>query len=233
MTASSPGHASHKGGRDSLFDAHHAPSRPLIDDCVHCGFCLPACPTYLLWGKETGSPRGRIHLMKLGLQGEVTMSDAFVSHFDSCLGCMACVTACPSGVQYDRLIDATRPQLERHGGRAFKERLFRRVLFEIFPYPNRLRALAGPLWLYQRSGLQRPDEGDRTAHAASGQVARDGRLAALHLPPCGALPAARAVARAGTEAAESGSVARVRPAHLLRRRERREPRACWPPRAAT
>ena len=155
MTASPPGHASHTGERDSLFDAHHAPSRPLIDDCVHCGFCLPACPTYLLWGKETDSPRGRIHLMKLGLQGEVTMNDAFVSHFDSCLGCMACVTACPSGVQYDRLIDAMRPQLERHGGRAFKERLFRRVLFEIFPYPNRLRALAGPLWLYQRSGLQR------------------------------------------------------------------------------
>ena len=139
----------------TIFDAHHPPSRELIDDCVHCGFCLPACPTYLLWGKEMDSPRGRIHLMRLGLQGEVAMSDPFVSHFDSCLGCMACLPACPSGVQYDKLIEATRPQIERHGRRSFPDRLFRRLLFELFPHPARLRLLAGPLWLYQRSGLQR------------------------------------------------------------------------------
>ena len=139
----------------SAFDAHHPPSQELIDDCVHCGFCLPACPTYLLWGKEMDSPRGRIHLMRLGMQGEVPMSESFVSHFDSCLGCMACVPACPSGVQYEKLIEATRPQIERHGRRSFSDRLFRRLLFELFPHPARLRWLAIPLWLYQRSGLQR------------------------------------------------------------------------------
>ena len=139
----------------SAFDAHHPPSQELIDDCVHCGFCLPACPTYLLWGKEMDSPRGRVHLMRLGMQGEVPMSESFVSHFDSCLGCMACVPACPSGVQYEKLIEATRPQIERHGRRSFSDRLFRRLLFELFPHPARLRLLATPLWLYQRSGLQR------------------------------------------------------------------------------
>ena len=84
----------------------------LIGDCVHCGFCLPTCPTYVLWGEEMDSPRGRIYLMKEGLEGE-PMTDSMVSHWDACLGCMACVTACPSGVQYDTLIEQTRAQVER------------------------------------------------------------------------------------------------------------------------
>ena len=78
------------------FDEHHPPDAALIGDCVHCGFCLPTCPTYVLWGEEMDSPRGRIHLMKQGLEGE-PMSDSMVQHWDRCLGCMACVTACPSG----------------------------------------------------------------------------------------------------------------------------------------
>src|SRR6266511_3179169 len=77
--------------RVPAFDLHHPPDQGLIDDCVHCGFCLPTCPTYLLWGEEMDSPRGRIYLMEIGLQGE-TMNDQMVSHFDRCLGCMACVT---------------------------------------------------------------------------------------------------------------------------------------------
>jgi glycolate dehydrogenase iron-sulfur subunit len=137
-----------------LFDDHHPPSRELVDDCVHCGFCLPACPTYLLWGQEADSPRGRIYLMRAGLEGRAEWNDSYQRHFDTCLGCMACVTACPSGVQYDRLIEATRPQLERHATRTLADRLFRRLIFEIFPHPARLRALAWPLWLYQKSGLQ-------------------------------------------------------------------------------
>jgi glycolate oxidase iron-sulfur subunit len=137
-----------------LFDDHHPPSRELVDDCVHCGFCLPACPTYLLWGLEADSPRGRIYLMRAGLEGRAVWNDSYQRHFDTCLGCMACVTACPSGVQYDRLIEATRPQLERHGTRSFGDRLFRRLIFEVFPHPARLRALAWPLWLYQKSGLR-------------------------------------------------------------------------------
>ena len=94
------------------FDDHRPPDAALVGDCVHCGFCLPTCPTYVLWGEEMDSPRGRIYLMRRGLEGE-PMSEAMVGHFDACLGCMACVTACPSGVQYDKLIETTRAQVER------------------------------------------------------------------------------------------------------------------------
>ena len=78
------------------FDDHHPPEKDLIDDCVHCGFCLPTCPTYVLFGEEMDSPRGRIYLMNKGLDEE-PMNDEMVRHWDLCLGCMACVTACPSG----------------------------------------------------------------------------------------------------------------------------------------
>src|SRR5437879_5869517 len=138
-----------------IFDSHRPPSRDLADDCVHCGFCLPSCPTYVLWGQEADSPRGRIYLMKAGLDCRAEWNDAYQRHFDTCLGCMACLTACPSGVKYDRLIEATRPQVERHGERSTGDRLFREVIFSVFPHPDRLRALAAPLRLYQQTGLQR------------------------------------------------------------------------------
>ncbi|MCW2791093.1 MAG: hypothetical protein JWO76_191 [Nocardioides sp.] len=136
------------------FDEHHPPDAALIGDCVHCGFCLPTCPTYVLWGEEMDSPRGRIYLMKEGLEGE-PMSDAMVSHWDACLGCMACVTACPSGVQYDTLIEQTRAQVERNHERSPKDRALRGLIFAIFPHPKRLRLLRGPLRVMQRTGLDR------------------------------------------------------------------------------
>jgi glycolate oxidase iron-sulfur subunit len=136
------------------FDDHHPPSRELVDDCVHCGFCLPTCPTYLLWGEEMDSPRGRIYLMGNVLDG-APLSPTTVEHFDACLGCMACVTACPSGVQYDKLIEATRAQIERRHPRSRSDRLTRAAVFALFPYPRRLRALRGPLRAYQASGLSR------------------------------------------------------------------------------
>jgi glycolate oxidase iron-sulfur subunit len=139
----------------SIFDQHHPPERELIDDCVHCGFCLPTCPTYALWGEEMDSPRGRVYLMKLGAEGKAAMSSTYVEHFDRCLGCMACVTACPSGVQYEKLIETTRAQIDRKYPRSFADRLFRKLIFALFPYPRRLRAMALPLLLYQRSGLQK------------------------------------------------------------------------------
>ena len=138
-----------------IFDSHRPPSHALADDCVHCGFCLPTCPTYVLWGQEADSPRGRIYLMKAGLENRAEWDTAFQRHFDTCLGCMACVTACPSGVQYDRLLEATRPQVERHGRRSIGERLFRQLIFSLFPHADRLRAARLPLAIYQQSGLQR------------------------------------------------------------------------------
>src|SRR5688572_10529536 len=109
------------------FDDHHPPQGALIDKCVHCGFCLPSCPTYALWGEEMDSPRGRIYLMKAAVDGRTTVSDTFVRHFDACLGCMACVTACPSGVQYGPLIERTRAQIEQHHSRPVLERSFREL----------------------------------------------------------------------------------------------------------
>ena len=136
------------------FDAHHPPSSDLLADCVHCGFCLPPCPTYALWSRETDSPRGRIHLMKVAVEGKAAITPEYARHFDTCLGCMACVTACPSGVQYDKLIEAARPQIERQVERPLGDRLFRRMIFNLFPYPGRLRWIALKLWAYQRLGIQ-------------------------------------------------------------------------------
>ncbi|HEX3318702.1 MAG TPA: heterodisulfide reductase-related iron-sulfur binding cluster [Solirubrobacteraceae bacterium] len=114
--------------------------RDLIDDCVHCGFCLPTCPTYTLWNEEMDSPRGRIVLMGR-LEETDTVSDAMVTHFDRCLGCMACVTACPSGVQYDKLITTTRARVEEAGKRPRRERVLRKIVYGLFTHPERLKRL--------------------------------------------------------------------------------------------
>jgi glycolate oxidase iron-sulfur subunit len=156
----------------AAFDAHHPPDSKLIDTCVHCGFCLPSCPTYVLWGEEMDSPRGRIYLMKAGLEGRTPMTPAFVDHFDACLGCMACVTSCPSGVQYGPLVEATRAQIERRYPRSLADRLFRGALFALFPYPRRLRWALAPLAILQAvTRTHRPDrvairnDEPRTPHA--------------------------------------------------------------------
>ncbi len=100
------------------------------------------------------SPRGRIDLMKGLSEGSIALDDATVSHFDACLGCMACLTACPSGVQYDLLIEATRATIETTYARTPLDKLFRNLIFALFPYPQRLRLVALPLGLYAKSGLQ-------------------------------------------------------------------------------
>ena len=125
----------------SAFDAHHAPSNEIIEKCVHCGFCLPVCPTYVLWGQEMDSPRGRIYLMKMASEGTAEMNAKWVSHFDSCLGCMACMTACPSGVEYNKLIEPTRAQIERNIPRSFGEQLFRQMIFATVTSTDRAIAL--------------------------------------------------------------------------------------------
>ena len=138
---------------EARFDATQQ-LRDDLDDCVHCGFCLPTCPTYSLWGQEMDSPRGRIHLVEQAAHSGV-LPESTVGHLDACLGCMACVTACPSGVKYDRIIETARAQVETHHRRTRVERLLRASIFALFPYPRRLRAMRGPLRAYQRSGLQR------------------------------------------------------------------------------
>jgi Fe-S oxidoreductase len=145
--------------------------REVAKDCVHCGFCLPACPTYQLWGQEMDSPRGRIYLVNEILDG-ASLSATAAEHFDRCLGCMACMTACPSGVQYDQLIEAARVWTEEArsgpevrlpvsegtapaGKRPVRDRVARAAIFSLFPYPGRLRALTAPLRTAQRTGLDR------------------------------------------------------------------------------
>jgi glycolate oxidase iron-sulfur subunit len=121
-----------------------------IDDCVHCGFCLDSCPTYVLWAQEADSPRGRIVLIDKAIEDGGAISAEMASHFDSCLGCLACVTACPSGVRYDQLIERVRPAVERSQERPAAERALRLLLFETLPYPKRMRALAPLIGAAQR-----------------------------------------------------------------------------------
>jgi glycolate oxidase iron-sulfur subunit len=136
------------------------PPASLIDTCVHCGFCLPTCPTYLLWGEEMDSPRGRIYLMKAGVEGRAELTPPLVAHFDNCLGCLACVSACPSGVQYGPLIERTRAQIEQKYPRPAADRWFRRGLMALLPYPGRMRLALLPLAL--GGGLLRRVLGDNT-----------------------------------------------------------------------
>jgi glycolate oxidase iron-sulfur subunit len=122
--------------------------RELIGACTHCGFCLPTCPTYGPLGQmEADSPRGRIWLMKGLADGTMTANSAVVEHIDRCLGCMACVTACPSGVRYDLLIEQTREVVEEQYERPAGDWLLRTLVFAVFPHPRRLRvalAIAPP-----------------------------------------------------------------------------------------
>ena len=128
-------------------------AQELVDDCVHCGFCLPACPTYSLWGEEMDSPRGRIHLFDQVLSGS-PIEGAPAKHFDRCLSCMACVTACPSGVRYGEIIEMAREEVEQSGDRPLPERLARSAIFGLFPYPRRLRVARAALALSQSIGLR-------------------------------------------------------------------------------
>ena len=189
--------------------------RALASDCVHCGFCLPVCPTYQLWGEEMDSPRGRIHLMTQILDGaaagETMASEAAATHLDRCLGCMACVPACPSGVQYDRLIGAARGWSEEPPGgvapaplppRSLRARAARAAIFATFPYPARLRLLTRPLRAAQRTGVIRRIEKSRLAARFAPELVASMRVAPS--PPRGHRALARRVPAQGPRRAVVG-----------------------------
>jgi glycolate oxidase iron-sulfur subunit len=139
--------------RSSLgaFAAPDVPDLDALRGCVHCGICLPHCPTYRVLGEEMDSPRGRLYLMRAAAEGRLELSETFGRHLDLCLGCRACETACPSGVPFGSLLEATRAQFRR---RAPSDSPLARLLFALFPEPARLGAVLVPLRLYQRSGLR-------------------------------------------------------------------------------
>lgn len=131
---------------------------PVYEDyarCVHCGLCLNHCPTYRLWQLEADSPRGRIRQMILVNEGQLPLSSTFVDHIDKCLDCRSCETACPSGVEYGKLVEYARAQIETEYRRPWFSRVTRKLVFErLLPYPNRIATAARLLRFYQRSGLQ-------------------------------------------------------------------------------
>jgi len=140
----------------SFFTGPDAPAEEDLYKCVHCGFCLPACPTYLLTGLETESPRGRIALMKAVNEERIGITSAAFKHWDMCIQCRACEVACPSGVPYGRLIEATMSQVEAHRRRSLLARLASwLILRHILPYQRRLGLLTGALRTFQRIGLDR------------------------------------------------------------------------------
>jgi glycolate oxidase iron-sulfur subunit len=131
---------------------------PVYEDyarCVHCGLCLNACPTYRLWNLEADSPRGRIHQMIQVELNEQPITDSFVDHIDKCLDCRACETACPSGVEYGKLVEHARAHIERDYPRSWLTNVTRNFVFRhLLPAPHRIIDFARILRLYQRSGLQ-------------------------------------------------------------------------------
>ena len=158
-------------GISSLFSGPDAPSESDLYKCVHCGFCLQACPTYLETGLETESPRGRIALMKAVNEGRIGLTESVVRHWDLCIQCRACEVACPSGVPYGRLIEATMTQVEAHRKTGLIPRILSDLsLKHLLPNQRRLGVLVGALRTYQRSGLQRVVRTSRLLTAVSGRL---------------------------------------------------------------
>src|SRR5437868_3418180 len=123
-----------------LADPNIAVADKILRACVHCGFCLATCPTYVLLGDELDSPRGRIYLIKEMLERDQPATADVVKHIDRCLSCLACMTTCPSGVHYMHLVDQARVRIEKTYRRPLLDRLYRAFLAKLMPYPARFRA---------------------------------------------------------------------------------------------
>ncbi|MCB1498047.1 MAG: glycolate oxidase subunit GlcF [Bauldia sp.] len=129
-----------------LADPDVATSEKILRTCVHCGFCTATCPTYLLLGDELDSPRGRIYLIKDMLEGDKPANKEVTTHIDRCLSCLACMTTCPSGVDYMHLVDHARARIHETYRRPWFDRTMRNVLAAVLPYPGRFRAALGLAW---------------------------------------------------------------------------------------
>ncbi|HEV2183211.1 MAG TPA: (Fe-S)-binding protein [Candidatus Acidoferrales bacterium] len=139
----------------SGFTAGDKPQYADYSRCIHCGLCLNACPTYRLWHNEADSPRGRIRQMALVDQGRLELGDAFVAHIDRCLDCRACETACPSGVEFGKLVELARAQIENNYQRPRRARFLRRYVYrKLLPDPTRIAKVARLVRFYQRAGLE-------------------------------------------------------------------------------
>src|SRR5215831_13444961 len=136
----------------SLTDSNY---KQLLQQCVHCGLCLPACPTYAVFGTEMDAPRGRIALMRVASEGRIGLGGEFEEHISLCLGCRACETACPSGVQYGTLVETARIAMEKVRRPGVLERFVRwSSLRKMLPTIGSLRLLARLLRVYEGVGLQ-------------------------------------------------------------------------------
>jgi glycolate oxidase iron-sulfur subunit len=155
MSAESEPTTPHAVRPTGAFDAVDAPDWEGLLDCVHCGICLPACPTYRVLGQEMDPPRGRLYLMRAAAEGRIGLNENFVTHMDRCLGCRGCETACPAGVPFGQLLEAVRGQIERRVPRPLSRRLLGRLILGTFTDRRRLGFGLGMLRVYQRSGLQR------------------------------------------------------------------------------
>src|SRR3954465_5551661 len=180
-----------------LADPHVAESEKILRNCVHCGFCTATCPTYVTLGNELDSPRGRIYLIKDMLENGRPADTEIVTHIDRCLSCLACMTTCPSGVNYMHLVDHARAHIEMTYRRPLLDRLTRAMLAAVLPYPDRFRAAL------TLARLGRP---------LAGMLDRIGVLkplaAMLALAPAG-LPARSAMSSPSVHAASGAQRARV------------------------
>jgi glycolate oxidase iron-sulfur subunit len=166
------------GPAKSGYGPGEAPTFDFYSKCIRCGLCLNSCPTYRELGVEMDSPRGRIYQMIQVERGRLPLSDSFVRHIDLCLDCRACETACPSGVQYGRLVEAARGQIEQHYRRPFLATLGRKFfLRSLLPHPGRIKFVASLLSLYQRSGLEKLILASGILKLLPGRLAEIARLA--------------------------------------------------------